>query len=422
MKYSQSFFRTTKETPKEAKAISHKLLLKGGFIHSLGSGFYILLPMGFRVWEKIRDIIKEELNKIGVEDVRMTVVMPAKTWKESERFNEIGPELWKIKNRFKEDFVLGLTHEEIFTDAAKKIIKSYKDLPLLVGQIHTKIRDEARARGGLLRTREFTMQDAYSFDRDRAGLEKSYAKFEKAYRAIFKRVGTPIITIESDVGAMGGWGAEEFMMLAKNGEDKIVICQKCKYAFNAEILGIDKDSKEGVKKGTKCPHCGSAQLVVKRGIEVGNIFKLGTKYSEKQNLFYTDKKGKRRPVVMGSYGIGLERLIASIVEASHDAKGIIWPKSVAPFKIYLISIGNTKKAADKLYNDLIKKKLEVFYDDREEISAGEKFADADLIGIPYRVTISDKTLKKGKVEIKKRNSKQTKLVALQHAAKILRDL
>lgn len=419
MKYSQSFLKTAKETPKEAETISHRLLLRGGFIHPLGSGFYTLLPMGFRVWEKVHNIIKEELNKIGVEDVRMTVVMPAKTWKESGRFDEVGPELWRIKNRFREDFVLGLTHEEVFTDAAKKIIVSYKDLPKLVGQIHTKIRDEARARGGLIRTREFTMQDAYSFDKDQAGLEKSYAEFKKAYRAIFKRVGIPTITIESDVGAMGGWGAEEFIMLAKSGEDRVVVCKKCRYALNAEVLGMDKDSKANIKKETKCPNCGSTKLVIKRGIEVGNIFKLGTKYSEKQKLYYTDKKGKRKPVVMGSYGIGLERLMASVVEASHDNKGIIWPESIAPFKIHLLFIGNTKKAADKLYGELSKKKIEVFYDDREEVSAGEKFADADLIGIPYRITISDKTLKANKAEIKKRNSKQTKLVALSQLAKML---
>ena len=410
MRYSQSFLKTLKETPKEAEAVSHKLLLRGGFIHPLGSGFYVLLPLGFRVWEKIYRIIKEELNKIGVEDVRMTVVMPAKTWKESGRFNEIGPELWRIKNRFKEDFVLGLTHEEIFADAAKKIIISYKDLPKLIGQIHTKVRDEARARGGLLRTREFTMQDAYSFDKDEAGLKHSYSLFAKAYREIFKKVGIETVVVESDVGAMGGILAEEFIMIAKSGEDKIALCRRCKHAVNVEKLGISKDEFPDQEIEFKCSKCKSADFEIKRGIEVGNIFQLGTKYSEKQKLFYKDENNQDRPVVMGSYGIGLERLIASIVEASHDEKGIIWPEAVAPYNVYLCPIGEERKTyqtADKLYEELSAKGVEVFYDDRE-VSAGEKFFDADLLGIPNRLVLSEKSLanKKAELTIRKSGSSQ----------------
>lgn len=365
-----------------------------------------MLPMGFRVREKVMRIIQEELNAIGVEDMIMPVVHPAKLWKETGRFETVGPELWRIKNRSKEDFVLAMTHEEIVTDAAKPIIHSYKDLPKLVGQIQTKVRDEARARGGLLRTREFTMQDAYSFDRDEAGLNKSYAKFIPAYEKIFKQVGVKTLIVESSVGAMGGLGAHEFIMLADSGEDRIAVCAKCNYAANVEVLGINKDATAGAK--AKCPRCGKSDLVFKRGIEVGNIFKLGLKYSEPLKLNYTDEKNREHPVVMGSYGIGVERLIASVVEASHDKAGIVWPENIAPYRVYLISIGEDK-AAEKLYQQMQRAGVEVFYDDRE-VSPGEKFADADLIGIPYRATVSAKT--KGKIELKQRDEKKMELLSV----------
>lgn len=401
MKYSQSFIKTSKQAPKDTETISHKLLLRGSYIHPLGAGFYSLLPLGFKVYRNIYNIIVDELNAIGVEEMIMPVVHPARVWKETKRFYEVGPELWKIKNRFKEDFVLAMTHEEVVTDAAKAIISSYKDLPRLVGQIQTKVRDEVRARGGLLRTKEFTMQDAYSFDLDEKGLDKIYQKFIKAYNSIFKKVGIKTVMIESDTGAMGGSKAHEFMILTDSGEDKIVICKKCKYAVNAEVLGIDKDSKKDKK--IKCPKCKSSDIELKRGIEVGNIFKLGTKYSIPQKLMYTDKNNTSKPVVMGSYGIGLERLLASVIEASHDDNGMIWPTSIAPYKVYLISI-NKDKEAEKIYTELIKANIEVFYDDRD-VSPGEKFADADLLGIPYRLTISVKTLKEKSIELKERNKK-----------------
>jgi prolyl-tRNA synthetase len=406
VKYSESFVKTSKSAPKDAETISHQLLMRGSFIHPLGAGFYSLLPLGFRTYRKIYNIITEELNKIGVEDMIMPVVHPARVWKETNRFYEVGPELWKIKNRADEDFVLAMTHEEVVTDAAKQIISSYKDLPKLVGQIQTKIRDEARARGGLLRTKEFTMQDAYSFDLDEAGLDKVYQRFIKAYNQIFKRVGVETVMIESSVGAMGGLGANEFMMIADSGEDKIIVCKKCKHAINAEVIGISKDDTKQIKAGTKCLKCKCDRLEFKRGIEVGNIFKLGTKYSIPQKLIYKDKHDQAKPVVMGSYGIGLERLMASVIEASHDDNGIIWPVSIAPYQIYLIDIKEPKKA-EQLYIKLVKTGIEVFYDDRE-VSPGEKFADADLLGFPYRVTISPKT--KSKVELKKRTSKRTELL------------
>jgi len=426
MRYTQSFLKTSKQAPKDAETISHQFLTRGGFIHTLGAGFYSMLPMGFRVREKVMQIIKEELNAIGVEDMIMPVVHPAKLWKETGRFETIGPELWRIKNRSKEDFVLAMTHEEIVTDAAKPIINSYKDLPKLVGQIQIKVRDEARARGGLLRTREFTMQDAYSFDRDEAGLNKNYDKFIGAYKKIFKRVGVETVMIKSDTGAMGGLDADEFMMVADNGEDRIFTCPVCGYAANAEYLEavslhqepddipLTKDEKsQAVSKSSDCPRCllmdtKHTKMGITRGIEVGNTFKLGTKYSGPLKLNYKDEKNQEHSVVMGSYGIGVERLIASVVEASHDDSGIIWPGNIAPYRVYLISIGEDK-AADKLYQRLIKAGVEVFYDDRD-VSPGEKFADADLFGMPYRAVVGAKA--KGKVELKKRDAKKVELLSV----------
>ena len=415
MRYTQSFLKTLKDAPKEADLISHKYLLRAGFVTPLGAGIYTYLPMGFRVMRKIYNIIQEELNKIGVEDILMPVVHPARVWKETGRFFEIGPELWKIQNRSEEDFVLAMTHEEVVTDAAKKVIQSHKDLPKLVGQIQLKIRDEARPRGGLLRLREFTMQDAYSFDKDEQELEMSYQKFIGAYKKIFERVGVNTVIIESDTGAMGGLGAHEFMMVADSGEDKIVTDGK--RAVNAEKMGIAKeeDITSPTAQGKIAEFFGTSKVEFMRGIEVGNIFKLGTKYSIPQKLYYSDENNQQKPVIMGSYGIGLDRLIASIVEASHDDKGMLWPESVAPYQVYLISISDDQRVwetANHIYEELWQAGIETFFDDRPDISAGDKFADADLIGIPHRVVISPKTLAENSAELKDRDKQTSKLVPL----------
>jgi prolyl-tRNA synthetase len=412
MRYSQSFLRTTKETPKEAELISHQYLLRAGFVAPLGSGIYTMMPFGYRVAEKITQIILEELRAIGVEDIRMPVVHPARPWKDSGRFYEDIDVLWKIKNNSEEDFVLAMTGEEIVTDAAKKVISSYKDLPKLVGQIQVKVRDEARARGGLLRLREFMMQDAYSFDRNEAEQDVVYQKFIDAYKKIFERVGVETVVIESDAGAMGGSGAHEFMMIADSGEDKII--SDGERAVNAEKVGISKEeeldspaAQEKIKD-----FFGSKKVEFMRGIEVGNIFKLGTKYSAPQKLMYLDENNQQQPVIMGSYGIGVDRLIPSIIEASHDEKGMIWPPSVAPYAVHLISIGEdvtVQSAADMLYENLKIAGIEVFYDDRM-VSAGEKFADADLLGFPYRLTVSQKTLAENSIELKRRGQNETQLI------------
>lgn len=414
MRYSQSFVKTTKETPKEAELISHQYLLRGGFVTPVSAGIYTLLPFGYRVVEKIAAIIKEELRAIGVDDIRMPIVQSARPWKESGRFYENIEPLWKIKNKSEEDFVLALTGEELVTDAAKRVIASYKDLPKLAGQIQTKVRDEARARGGLIRLREFMMQDAYSFDRNEEGLDVSYQKFIEAYKKIFERLGVEIVIIESLTGAMGGSGAHEFMMITESGEDKIIKTTAAdgsvKY-MNAEVVYGEDVSKDMTEEQVRA---GSGDVKVDevlRGIEVGNIFKLGTKYSVPQKLLYLDENNQQQPVVMGSYGIGVDRLVGAIVEASHDDKGMKWPVSVSPYLIHLVRLGEDLEiveACDKVYEDLMAAGIEVFYDDREA-SAGEKFSDADLIGITWRITVSKKTLAEDSVEVKRRNWPDFKL-------------
>lgn len=432
-RYSQSFLRTIREVPKEAELISHQYLLRGGFIAPTAAGIYTLMPFGYRVVENITKIIQEELRAIGVEDIRIPVVQYAKPWKESGRFYEKIDPLWKIKNNSEEDFVLAMTGEEMVTDAAKRVITSYKDLPKLVGQINLKVRDEARVRGGLLRLREFMMQDAYSFTRDETQLDEVYQKFIEAYKKIFARVGVETVMIDSLVGAMGGSGANEFMVLTESGEDKIVEIDhnsEKKYMNSEIIFGEDapkamtnEQASSGSKDWVERHGMAGATVKIIRGIEVGNIFKLMTKYSIPQKLFYTDENNESKPVIMGSYGIGVDRLVASIVEASHDDKGMIWPKSVAPYQVHLISLGNDPAVlatASRTYDELIAAGIEVFYDDREEISAGEKFSDADLIGIPQRITISNKTLAEDSAEIKLRNQSENKLVKLNNLVEELR--
>lgn len=422
MRYSLSFLKTVKEKPKEAELKSHEYLLRGGFISTLGAGSYTYLPLGFRVFRKVYNIITEELNRIGVEDMIMPVVHPARVWKESGRWLEVGPELWKIQNRSEEEFALAMTHEEVMADAAKKIIFSYKDLPKLVGQIQIKVRDEVRPRGGLLRLREFTMQDAYSFSKSEEELDAVYKEFIDAYTSIFKRVGIKTIVIESDTGAMGGSGAHEFMMIADSGEDKIITDGK--RAVNAEKVGIERegDITSANAKAKIKEFFGEAKVEFMRGIEVGNIFKLGTKYSKTQKLMFLDEDNKQKPVIMGSYGIGLDRLIAAVVEASHDDSGIIWPESVAPYKVHLVHIGEDQKVLDtanELYEKLWEAGVEAFYDDRTEVTAGEKFADADLIGIPYRLTVSEKTLAEKSAELKERHQKTATKVPLDKVVSVL---
>jgi len=404
MRLSQLFGKALKKAPREAETISHKLLIRGGFIdHQLSAGIYSFLPLGWRVHRKIEKIIREEMNAIGGQEVFLPTLQPKEIWLKSERWEKMDPPLLKLKDRHEREFALGPTHEEVITDLAARHIKSYRDLPLYLFQIQNKFRNEMRSTGGLLRVREFMMKDLYSFHENENDLDDYYQKVYQAYLKIFKRCGFEALAVEAESGSIGGEFCHEFMMACSTGEDKVVVCQKCHWASNLTAVGEKKE----------CPACGGKTEMV-RGIENGHIFKLGTVYSEKMGAYFTDRKGEKKPIVMGCYGIGLGRLMATIVEASHDERGIIWPKSVAPFDAHLLAISNQQSAiskfADKVYNELLNSKVDVLYDDREEISAGEKFADADLIGIPVRLIISEKT--KDKIEWCERDKKKIELLSL----------
>jgi prolyl-tRNA synthetase len=553
MRLSKLFGKTQRELPAEAETASHQLLLRAGMIQQLAAGIYSYLPLGWRVLKKIENIIRDEMDKAGGQEVNLPVLQPFELWQQSGRDRALGKVLFTLSDRRERKLVLGPTHEEVITELAKYNVQSYRDLPLLLYQIQVKFRDEPRPRGGLIRVREFLMKDLYSFDADEAGLDISYQKMDQAYRNIFARCGLPTMLVEADSGAIGGKDSREFMVVAENGEDEIIYCEKCHYAANAEkavsskekmdngkplpveevatpgaasieevasFLKIDhshtlkavfyiadgrlvfvvirgdldvneiklnnqlkaselrlasedevikaglvagaaspvgvkgfkviaddsvnsgtnfvaggnkpdthlknvnypRDFKADIvadiaraKAGDKCPECGG-RLVSTQGIEVGHIFKLVTTYSEKFGASFIDEKGESRPLVMGCYGLGLSRLMAAVIEQNHDAKGIIWPVSIAPYQLYLCPLykegTKVEEVAEKLYAKLEAADFEVLFDDRPE-SPGVKFNDADLLGIPLRVTVSPRTLEKNSVEIKRRAEKEAELVPIE---------
>jgi prolyl-tRNA synthetase len=552
MRLSKLFGKTQKETPAEAETASHRLLLRAGMIHQVAAGIYAYLPLGLRALNKIAAIIRDEMNQAGGQEVSMPVLQPLEIWQETGRDKAFGRGLFTLTDRRERRLVLGPTHEEVVTLLAGHNVQSYRDLPLLLYQIQTKFRDEPRPRGGLIRVREFSMKDLYSFDADEAGLDESYNKMLRAYNNIYTRCGLPSLQVEADSGAIGGKDSHEFMVVTPDGEDEVIYCQKCKYAANVEkaqsvkgnieqgeplpreevatpgaasieeVAGFFKippshtlkavfyiaDGKmvfvvvrgdievneiklknalgctdlrfatedeviqagivagaaspigiKGLKiiaddsitsgsnfvagankpethlknvnyprdfkadlitdiaqahAGEECPKCGG-KLSSTRGIEVGHVFKLGTFLSEKLGAFFIDAEGASRPIIMGCYGIGLDRLLAAAIELHHDDKGITWPISIAPYHIYLCALHtedpDVAAAAEKAYNDLEAQGLEVLFDDRNE-SPGVKFNDADLLGMPFRVTVSPRTLEKNSAEIKKRTEKESQLVPL----------
>jgi len=402
MRFSELFCFTKKEKPKEAETISHQLLLRGDFIEQTISGVYRLLPLGFRVLKKIEQIIREEMKKLGAQEVFLPAFQNKTLWLETKRWETIDPPLFKFKDRHGKEIALGPTHEEEIMDIVRKRINSYKQLPIYLFQIQNKFRNELRPSGGLLRLREFIMKDLYSFHAEKQCLLSFYEKVKKAYLRIFKKCQLNPVVVEASTGTIGGELSHEFMVLTESGEDHILICEKCNFAGNIEKFGQIQI----------CPNCKN-QLREKRGIEIGHIFVLGTKYSEAMRAYFKDKDGKEKPILMGCYGIGLQRLMAAIVEIWHDEKGIIWPKSVTPFEFYIIPIEKDKKVIQKckfLEKVLEQNNLEVLFDDREKASIGEKFRDCDLIGIPYRIVISKKTLKENALEIKERKEKSGKLI------------
>lgn len=406
MLHSQLFTKTLKGIPKDEKSINAQLLLRGGFIYKEMAGVYAYLPLGLRVLRKIEEIIREEMENIGAEELLMSIFQPKKIWEETGRWSkEIGEVMYKCKENGK-DIGLGPTHEEMITDIVRNFIKSFKDLPRALFQIQTKFRKEPRARSGLLRGREFDMKDLYSFHKSEEDFKKYYEKVKKSYLKILKRCGLEAIVTEASGAGFIKDFTHEFQILAEGGEDIIIYCEANHFSQNKEISKF--------KAGDKCPIC---KKTLKKGksIEVGNIFPLGTKYSKAMKAYFTDKAGSRKLMIMGCYGLGPSRIMGTIVEVHHDKNGIIWPKTVAPFQVHLIQIENSKivkKASQKLYQDLQKQGIEVLYDGREEKSAGEKFADGDLIGIPTRIVVSEKTLTKDCVEIKKRGEKKTRLVKI----------
>ncbi|MCE9579944.1 MAG: proline--tRNA ligase [Deltaproteobacteria bacterium] len=558
MRFSRAFIPTLKETPADAQVVSHVYLVRGGYLRQLAAGIYNLLPLGWRVIKKIEDIVRDEMNRAGAEEVLMPASVPAELWQESGRWQVYGPELLRWKDRKGAEFCTGPTHEEVIVDMVRRDTSSYRDLPLNLYQIQSKFRDEKRPRAGLMRGREFIMKDAYSFDRDEAGALKAYDAMYAAYGRIFKRCGLDFRAVEADTGAIGGSRSHEFQVLAESGEDAIVSCDTCDYAANVEQAEIMKPAEPGIqgageltavatptqktiddvskflgvapsqliktlvymadgsavaaiirgdrelneiafKKavgatqlylardeevvaatgvapgfvgpvglnipvyadlelegatgavtganraghhntgvdlardakvtkfasirlaggGDKCPRCPGGHFRPFKGIEVGHVFFLGTKYSVPMKCNFLDEDRQTKPMVMGCYGIGITRIAAAAIEQNHDANGICWPLAIAPFEVEVISLqpgdAAVKAAADALYAELTAAGVEVLYDDRDE-RPGAKFKDADLIGVPLRIAIGARSLKEGKLEFKRRTDKDATLIAADGAA------
>lgn len=400
MKRSQFYLKTYSEAPKDEVSVNAKLLVRGGFVEKLSAGVYSILPLGWRVLNKIENIIREEMVAAGGNELFMPSLHPKENWEKTGRWKTL-EDLYKLKEGDKE-FALGPTHEEIISPLVKKYVSSYRDLPVYLFQFQNKFRKELRAKSGVLRGREFIMKDFYSFHSSEEDLDEYYEKFKKVYAKVFERLGIgekTYLTYAS--GGSFSKYSHEFQTLTEAGEDIIYLCKKCRIAVNKEII---KDLKN------QCPECGSKDLIQKKAVEVGNIFKLKTKYSQPFDLSFVDQHGRKQIVIMGCYGIGLQRAMGTIVEVLNDDKGIIWPVQVAPFQVILIGINKeVSKECDKIYKELLAKGIEVLYDDRD-VSAGEKFADADLIGIPTRIVVSPKTLEVKSVEIKNRAENEAKLV------------
>jgi prolyl-tRNA synthetase len=421
MRLSRYFLPILRETPKEADIVSHRLMLRAGMLRQEAAGIYAFLPLGLRVLQKVCQIVREEQDRAGAIEMLMPTIQSADLWRESGRYDDYGKEMLRIKDRHEREMLFGPTNEEMITDIFRSYVRSYKDLPLNLYHIQWKFRDEVRPRFGLMRGREFLMKDAYSFDVDPAAARHSYNKMFVAYLRTFARLGLKSIPMRADTGPIGGELSHEFIILADTGESE-VFCHKDFLDFEVPGDGVDFDDVAGVQgivdqwtslyAATSDMHDASAfgtlpesSKLSARGIEVGHIFHFGTKYSEPMKAVVAGPDGAERPVHMGSYGIGPSRLVAAIIEASHDDAGIIWPESVAPFKVAILNLkqGNsdTDAACERLYRDLQGKGIDVLYHDLDE-RPGSKFATADLIGIPWQVLVGPKGLAEGKLEIKKR--------------------
>ncbi|OGL61907.1 hypothetical protein A3C09_02885 [Candidatus Uhrbacteria bacterium RIFCSPHIGHO2_02_FULL_47_44] len=410
MKYSNCFAKTSKMAPADADSANAKFLVQAGFVDQTMAGVYTWLPFGLSVLRKVEQIVREEMNALGALEIFMPSLHPKEFWEATNRWDNVGFH-FKTHSQTDKDYALGASHEEVVTPLVKKFIESYKSLPFATYQINTKFRDELRAKSGVLRGREFRMKDMYSFHTNQEDLSAFYQKTLEAYVRAYNRCGLNVKVAEASGGVFTKNMSHEFQALTDAGEDTILACSKCEFGQNVEVATV--------KDGDACPKCGSSIVTVK-GIEIGNIFDLGTKYSDAFDLNFTDENGERKKVLMGCYGIGTSRLVGAIVEACHDEKGMIWPKSVAPFQVHLVTLNSKDDAvrenimgtADDLVRDLEAQGVEVLWDDREDVSPGAKFADADLIGAPLRVIVSEKSLKEESVEWKERAGTESRLVKL----------
>ena len=409
MLFSKLVLPTLKEAPKEAEIISHKLMLRAGMIRKVASGVYTWLPLGLKVLRKVEEIVRSEMNKSGAQEVLMPMVQPKEIWDETHRWEKMGKELLRIQDRHERDFCLGPTHEEVITDLIRNTIKSYKELPINTYQIQTKFRDEIRPRYGVMRSREFLMKDAYSFGVDEESLDKSYIEMRNTYKKILEKIGLEYKIVKADSGAIGGDASEEFHVLAENGEDTIAISSDSEFAINTELLLKDGEDIASLE-GKKAPD-GNGTIQIKKGIEVGHIFKLGTVYSENMGATVQTKDGKSISLQMGCYGIGVSRIVAASIEQNNDDKGIVWPAAIAPFDVNIIPIGYEKNkeiedASNKLYQELLNQGYDVLLDDRKA-GFGSKIKDSELVGIPINIILGNKFLDDGSIELRTRDGQES---------------
>ena len=410
MKMSQLAFQPVKTPPKDAESVNHKLLVQAGFVRQLMAGVYTYLPLGLRTLRKIEQVVREEMDAIGGEEVLMPLLHPAEIWKTSGGWDGVDV-LFKVKSRTDKEYALAQSEEEVVTPLMKEFIQSYRDLPRAIYHIQWKFRDELRSKSGILRGREFFMKDMYSWHESQEDFERFYNVVKEAYKKIFGRLGLDSKVTEASGGAFSEKISYEFEVLTDAGEANILYCPSCDFCVNVDDIAT-------YKEGDKCPRCGNDKLKPALASEVGNVFDLGQKYTRAFDLMYVDQNGEKHYPIMGCYGIGISRTMGVIVEKFHDDKGIIWPENVAPFRVSLISMNNAAEKAAEIYDVLTAAGVEVLWDDRD-LSAGVKFADADLIGNPYRVVVGQKSLALGGVELKKRGEEEMEIVAVEEIVKRL---
>ena len=423
MKASHLILGTQREDPADAEIVSHKLMIRAGLIRQVSSGIYNWLPLGKKVLQKVENIIRDHMDNAGAQEILMPMVQPTSLWEESGRIDQYGQELLVFLDRHENKFCLGPTHEEIITDLCKNLLTSYKQLPVTLYQIQTKFRDEIRPRFGVMRSREFIMKDAYSFDLDKESLNKSYLIMKEAYIRIFNNLGLDYRVVKADSGAIGGSDSEEFHVLADSGEDLLAFSDKSDYAINAELLIELQEGQDPYSLDGKPSPDGKGSLKLKKGIEVGHIFKLGRKYSEVLNLRIQGEDQDIHPE-MGCYGIGASRIVAASIEQNHDDKGIIWPKSLAPFEVAIVEVNPKKKVEItnrclEIYNSFKENDIDVLWDNRDK-RPGVKFTDMEVIGIPITIIIGERTLETGEIELKERRDEKPKLVSHQDLISIVK--